>query len=86
MNFMKFEFIFEFFLLRCKKICTQKLIVTLDFSLLRHGICFQSFFHSFCKVDLHSTNVSRMTDTIQMVFLLISILGKQNVLFTKVTG
>ena len=43
-NFMSFDFIFKFFLLQCKKIYTLKLIATLNFSLLPHGICFQSCF------------------------------------------
>ena len=69
MNFMNFDFIFQFYLLQCKKICTLKLIVALNFLLLRHDICLHGFFPSF-KVDLHSTKVSRATDTIRwhMVF------------------
>ena len=62
MNFMNFDFIFKTFLLQHKKIYTLKLIVALKFSLLRHDICFQSFFTSFIKVDLHSINVNHMTD------------------------
>ena len=44
MNFMNFDFIFNFCLLQHNKIYTLKLIVALNFSLLRHDICFQSFF------------------------------------------
>ena len=71
MNFMNFDFIFNLFLLQRKKICTLKLIVALNFSLLlHHDIYFQSFFSSFFKADLHSTNVSHVTDAIcwQMFF------------------
>ena len=65
MSFMNLDFIFKFFLLQRKKTYTLKLIVALNFSLLqRHDICFQSFFSSFFKVDLHSTNVSHATDAI----------------------
>ena len=47
-----------------------KLNVTLNLSLSGHDICFQSFFPSFFKADLHSRNVSQATDTIcwQMFF------------------
>ena len=62
MNFMNFDFIFKIFLLQHKKIYTLKLIVALNFSLLHHDICFQSFFTSFIKVDLHSMNMNHMTD------------------------
>ena len=44
---MNFVFIFMFFLLQRKKIYTLKLIVTLNFSLLHHDICFQSFLSYF---------------------------------------
>ena len=65
MNFMNFDFVFKFFLLRSKKIYTLKLIVALNFSLLRHDICFPSFLPSFFKAALHSTNVSRAIDSIR---------------------
>ena len=70
MNFMKFDFVFKFFLFQHKQMYTLKLTIALNFSLLCHIICFQSFFPSFFKVDLHLTNVSRMTDAIcwQMFF------------------
>ena len=58
MNFMKFYFIFNFFILQRKRIYTLNLIVALNFPLLRHDICFQSFFPNFFKKDLHSTNES----------------------------
>ena len=64
-NFINFDFNFKFFLLQCKEIYTLKLIVTLNFSLLCHDICFQSFFPSFLKVDLYSANASRSTDAIR---------------------
>ena len=69
MNVMNFGFILNFFLLQRKKIHALKLIFALNFSLLRHDICFQSlfvcFFSSFFKADLHSTNVSFATGTIR---------------------
>ena len=70
MNVMNFGFILNFFLLQRKKIHALKLIVALNFSLLRHDICFQSFFSSFFKADLQSTNVSHAIDAIrwQMFF------------------
>ena len=60
MNFMNFKF----FLLQHKKIYTLKLIVALNSSLLHHDICFQSFFLSFFKADLHSVNVICPTNPI----------------------
>ena len=69
MNVMNFDFIFNFFLLRRKKIYTLKLIVALNFSLLCHDICFQSFFSSFFKADLHSTNLSRATHAVRWKML-----------------
>ena len=42
-NFMNFDFIFNFFF-QCKKIYILKLIVALNFSLLRYDTCFWSFF------------------------------------------
>ena len=70
MTFMNSDFIFKFFILQSKKIYTLKLIVALNFSFLRHGICFQSFFPSFFKADFHSANVGHTTDAVrwQMVF------------------
>ena len=64
-NFINFDFIFKFFFFNM-----LKLDVTLNLSLLGHDICFQSFFPSFFKADLHSRNVSQATDTIcwQMFF------------------
>ena len=55
-NFINFDFNFKFFLLHCKKIYTLKLIVTLNFSLLCHDICFQSFFPSFFKDTINTYN------------------------------
>ena len=60
MNFINFDFIFNFFLFQRKKICTLKLIAALNVWLLRHGIWFQSFFPSFFKADLHSTWVAQL--------------------------
>ena len=65
MNFINSDFIFKFFILQSKKIYTLKLIDALNFLLLRHGICFQSFFPSFFKADLHSMNVSHTADAIR---------------------
>ena len=62
MNFINFDFIVKCFLLQGKKLYTLKLIVAFDFSLLCCDVCFQSCFFFFFKADLHSTNVSRMTD------------------------
>ena len=60
MNFMNFKY----FLLHYKKIYTLKLIVALNSSLLHHDICFQSFFPTFFKADLHSVNVICLTNPI----------------------
>ena len=65
MTFMNSDFIFKFFILQSKKIYTLKLIVALNFSFLRHGICFQSFFPSFFKADFHSANVGHATDAVR---------------------
>ena len=54
MNFVDFDFNFNFFLLQLKKIYTLKLIV----ALLRHDIYFQSFFPSFFKEE--KTSIQRM--------------------------
>ena len=63
-NFINFDFISKFFF------NILKLNVALNFSLLGHDIYFQSFFPSFFKADLHSSNVSQAPDTIrwQMFF------------------
>ena len=53
-----------FFLLKRKEIYTLKLIIALNFSLLCHDICFQSFFPSFLEGDLHLMNVSCANETI----------------------
>ena len=54
-NFINFDFNFKFFL-QCKEIYTLKLIVTLNFSLLCHDICFQSFFPPFFKDTINTYN------------------------------
>ena len=65
MNFVNFDFIFKFFLFQRKKRYTLTLIITLNFSLLRHDICFQGFFFPFFfKADFHSTNVTCTNDAI----------------------
>ena len=64
-NIMSFDFFQNFFLLLCQKIYSLEFIIALNFSLLRDDICFQSFFPSLFKTDLHSTNVSRRTGAFQ---------------------
>ena len=69
MNFMNFDFIFEFYLLQCKKICTLKLIVALNFLLLRHDICLQGFFLPSSRwISIQRKWVARLTQFVGIWF------------------
>ena len=83
LNFMNFGFIFNFFLLQHKKICTLKLIIALNFSLLRH-ILLSRFFvlPSLRWISIQQIWVARLKQLAGKCFFSISIWGKQNVLCT----
>ena len=99
MNFMNFDFIFEFFLLHQKKLYTLKLIVTLtrslNFSPLRHDIClkfFSSIQRMSCTADTirwkmvffnHCLRQTKCSVYLTNLFCLLTISSHQNV-FNKI--
>ena len=59
---MNFDFTFKFFLLQRKKMYILKFIFALNFLLLRHDICFQSFvsFHPIRRISIQWMWVARL--------------------------